>query len=288
MGPMRTKTLSSITLSIALATAAASSHAQVIIYEDDFSGLPVGEALTNQTWWGPNWNSGDLVTTTVNADGPDGGLAVTRRHEVFAGRFYGGGLRDTLKPAPALPESITAEDVTVSFSIKGSSTGSVGSVGFSVLSFTTTAGANTATGAFYYNIPFVPGEWTRYSVKMSEGTNVGIPGHGSINTAFDFNGLERIQIFVWTRNEFEPGWEIAENESHVWSFSLADISIVADVAAETTWNGYTVDASGWVDTGDFMGALYVEHDPWIWVHSLDQYVYLPQFGESGSWINVVR
>lgn len=53
-----------------------------------------------------------------------------------------------------------------------------------------------------------------------------------------------------------------------------------------TWAGYTVDESGYADTGDWMGMVYVTNDPWIYVYDLGKYVHIPTeaVSESGAWI----
>ncbi len=51
------------------------------------------------------------------------------------------------------------------------------------------------------------------------------------------------------------------------------------------WAGYTVSEDGWVNTEDFMGMLYVENAPWIWVSNLNRYIYLPEeyVEADGAW-----
>lgn len=54
----------------------------------------------------------------------------------------------------------------------------------------------------------------------------------------------------------------------------------------TGWAGYPVEEDGVsVDTGSFLGWINIQHDPWIWVYSLDKYIYMPSEGmdASGSW-----
>lgn len=48
-----------------------------------------------------------------------------------------------------------------------------------------------------------------------------------------------------------------------------------EAAGPDSWLGYTIDADGWVDTGDWMGSLYVENEPWIYSGSLSKYLYIP-------------
>ena len=52
------------------------------------------------------------------------------------------------------------------------------------------------------------------------------------------------------------------------------------------WNGLvvTTDAQGlpWVDS-PLLGSIVVEHSPWIWVHSSQSWLYLPEHDKEGSW-----
>ena len=52
-----------------------------------------------------------------------------------------------------------------------------------------------------------------------------------------------------------------------------------------TWAGYPVDENGFADTGSFLGFVYVGGGPWVWVLSLDSWMYLPEqnIQPSGSW-----
>lgn len=56
------------------------------------------------------------------------------------------------------------------------------------------------------------------------------------------------------------------------------------------WAGYPVDANGFVDTGDFMGWIYVGEKPWIFSYSLDKYVYMAEsdVSASGGWGYIPR
>jgi hypothetical protein len=57
----------------------------------------------------------------------------------------------------------------------------------------------------------------------------------------------------------------------------------------TLWNGYEVTDTGHVDTGAFMGVLFVTEAPWVYVHDLNKWVYLPaQDVAAGAWINLMK
>jgi hypothetical protein len=68
---------------------------------------------------------------------------------------------------------------------------------------------------------------------------------------------------------------------------------VDNISIETTdsggnddmWGGYPMDEMGYVDTGDWMGFLYVGSTPWIWVVDQSKWVYMtePADGAAGAW-----
>ncbi len=82
------------------------------------------------------------------------------------------------------------------------------------------------------------------------------------------------------------GWSVQ------WFQGRVDDARVYDVALDQAgiqqmagvWNGYAVDEDGWVDTGDWIGWIYVAHAPWIWVEDLMGYVYL----DESSWMWLPR
>lgn len=81
----------------------------------------------------------------------------------------------------------------------------------------------------------------------------------------------------------------------VTSYNLATISmqgfleaIIANVqitysGASADWYGYEVLPSGDANTGNWLGWVYVENDPWIWSYSLGKYIYVK---DSSGWVFV--
>ena len=71
-----------------------------------------------------------------------------------------------------------------------------------------------------------------------------------------------------------------------WEFVLREGN---GTVAPLTWAGYEVSESGWVDTGDFLGFLYIAGD---FVFSLDfeRWLYLPEdlVTVSGTWVYLFR
>ncbi len=56
------------------------------------------------------------------------------------------------------------------------------------------------------------------------------------------------------------------------------------------WADFPVTEDGWADTGDWMGWVNVQYDPWILVVDLDKYIYMPMDGltEQGGWGYIPR
>ncbi|NDV62885.1 glycoside hydrolase family 16 protein [Puniceicoccales bacterium CK1056] len=76
----------------------------------------------------------------------------------------------------------------------------------------------------------------------------------------------------------------------VWETAVVTFSnLEGTINEEESWAGYPV-VEGVVDTGDWLGMLYVGHRPWIWSYSLEGWMYLPvsHVGSSGAWVYVVR
>lgn len=260
-----------------------------IIFADDFSTLDLDRVFTNQDrWWGPNWNAGDIVQTRALANGPDGKVAVTRTTQVLAGRFYGGGLRGPTVPF-SLPSTASGDiplsDVTMSFWVRGTSSAGRGPLGVAVFSKDST-GANT--GAAYYLLPIVPAQWTQVTVSFAD-MAAGAPNIAPADTAFNFSSPQ-LQVFFFMRTDYEDGWPFQEDENHTYSVSVADIRIEATISGEPepTWAGYPI-VDGWVDTGDWLGWLYVDFDPWIYSHTLKNFMFFPDEPDAnGAWMYVLR
>ena len=74
-------------------------------------------------------------------------------------------------------------------------------------------------------------------------------------------------------------------------FNLAALEVTA--VAGQTWKGWPVDAQGNVNTGDFLGWINVDRDPWLFSYSLNNYFFPgsagePTFNTDGQWIYLIR
>lgn len=80
------------------------------------------------------------------------------------------------------------------------------------------------------------------------------------------------------RFESRHYWNEVQRPQLVIEFTTENMNI---------WNGYPIEEDGVsVDTGVLLGWINIQHDPWIWVYSLDKYIYIPSDGmlDGGSWI----
>ena len=77
-----------------------------------------------------------------------------------------------------------------------------------------------------------------------------------------------------------------QNQTYAVQSLVGDRVFHADITGELPeWAGLPIDGNGWVDTGDWMGHLYVVEDPWIYSANLESWVYLPgeTISENGAW-----
>jgi hypothetical protein len=73
-------------------------------------------------------------------------------------------------------------------------------------------------------------------------------------------------------------------------FGVDNIRIETAVPPGDTWAGYPIDSDGFVDTGDWMGLLYVGDPPWIWRYDISQWWYMPEslVSEGGAWAFILK
>lgn len=89
-------------------------------------------------------------------------------------------------------------------------------------------------------------------------------------------GFEITNLFDSASNAMDAGTIYFEN---------IEGYIVGDEVPVVTWAGYTVDENGNADTGDWLGVVYTEHTPWIYVYDMAKYVLMPMEGiaTTGAW-----
>ena len=249
------------------------------IYEEDFATLPTGVVFTNQNpWWSPNWNGADPSQLTADTDGPGGLVAITRSTTVNVGGFHGGGIRGPVVEYTA-PDGVTHEDINLSLWLKGSSSAHRGGVGISVIS---KDAANANTGAVYYHLPVVPSEWAQVTLSFAD-MMAGVPEIEEGD--FDFNS-PNLQVFLWMRSDIESAWPL--NAGDTYSVSLAHVRITTEEIPNNMWNGFPI-IDDWVDTGHWLGWLYIAHEPWVYSLDFAKFIYMPVEGDgSGAWTFILR
>ena len=190
--------------------------ASTVIYSDGFEGLPLNTLLVNTNPWfannfGVNPNPGE-----IRLDGP-GGVRAAHYPNNSVG-WYGGFLRG---PNPnvstAFSPSNTLADISITFWLRGTSSGALGNVGVAILSFE----GGTNTGAAYQPVQ-ASSDWTEITLQL-DSMGTGIPGHGSEGNAFSLTEITNLQVMFWARDPHETGWPIADEPQ--WSFAVSDIRV---------------------------------------------------------------
>jgi acetyl esterase/lipase len=124
-----------------------------------------------------------------------------------------------------------------------------------------------------------------YRYMEVEGAGHGfVPGFGLGITPPPF--LSPLDEFMGWGNTEIDGKTV---ERHCFEFFYDHLALGA-LAASASWAGFEVTAEGWVDTGAWMGWLYVGSAPWVWNLHLETWMYLPEESvrEKGAWAYVLR
>lgn len=118
------------------------------------------------------------------------------------------------------------------------------------------------------------------------------PAGSTFNGTFvigeELNGTTTVNSFNFT---YTAGTDIAFAVGTYNNDFAIDNVVITEAVAVTKWAGlYDIDEAGIVDTGNWMGLLYVENDPWIWSYSLEDWIYLPEahVGSDGGWGYVIK
>lgn len=69
-----------------------------------------------------------------------------------------------------------------------------------------------------------------------------------------------------------------------------DAVTTVSAGSSTTWAGFPIDENGYVDTGSWLGILYVTEAPWVYSFDLENWMYIDPSGidASGSWVNILK
>jgi hypothetical protein len=112
-----------------------------------------------------------------------------------------------------------------------------------------------------------------------------IPGSGLGVTPPPFAGSPQDEFQGWSNTEVN-GKTV---EAHCFEFFYEHLAL-SELAEPSMWEGFPLNESGWVNTGDWMGWLNVTDEPWIWSLSLETFLFLPEgsLTDNGAWFFAPR
>lgn len=126
-------------------------------------------------------------------------------------------------------------------------------------------------------------------VKLADG-EVGTPwlltGSATVNDVVSDNLVTATSGSYSINFDYVAGEDIAIAIATANTDAAFDNFKITDAVAAPKWGGlFDVDEAGNVDTGNWMGILHVESDPWVWSYSLEDWIYLPEahVGLDGAW-----
>ncbi|HSH09789.1 MAG TPA: hypothetical protein VK995_05340 [Oceanipulchritudo sp.] len=101
----------------------------------------------------------------------------------------------------------------------------------------------------------------------------------------DFDDLQVLQIGFEITTFYDAG--AGAMDSGTIYFENIEAYVVGEETP--TWAGYDVRPDGYVDTGSWLGWVYVTDRPWIWVVSLNNYAFIPEEAVTtgGGWAYVL-
>lgn len=125
--------------------------------------------------------------------------------------------------------------------------------------------------------------------------NIG-PANEAFELSVTFPDLEIDDSFQVLQVGFEITTEFDGNDMDSGTITFRNIEAFIEGEGngepdpEEYYAGLLVDADGNVDTGDFLGVLHVDHEPWVYIFDLARWVYMPDPGEgfSGAWSFMFR
>ena len=82
------------------------------------------------------------------------------------------------------------------------------------------------------------------------------------------------------------GWSVQWFQGRIDDARVYNVPLSKELLQEEVgvWNGYPVAANGWINSANWLGWVYVSHDPWVWIHDFQDYAYVLPSG----WIYLPR
>jgi hypothetical protein len=136
------------------------------------------------------------------------------------------------------------------------------------------------------------GDWdiqTKIDVLSADGTSVAIDDYAVFNyseqAADDGGPQPLLSGFSDFYNATSLYPFVATQLGAAANFGGLDEITITIPEAGGDWYGYAVDEDGWADTGDWMGLVWTDNDPWIWNLALNNWVYVH---DDSGWVYVVK
>ena len=88
---------------------------------------------------------------------------------------------------------------------------------------------------------------------------------------------------------FEVETRFVGNAMGQGTVTFSNLEGYIEGSASATFQGYDIVEGNWIDTGSYMGWLWIEFAPWIYSASLDSWIYLPasaSLEDAGAWIYI--
>lgn len=222
------------------------------------------------------------------------------------------GIVDTYKTYVRHPGEETAHLVPVPILSSGQPTGETkesaslrngGDNPMTAFTFATYAGDPAA--------PFLGDPWILDDIYLTEGAVTTAPGETMVTPKWadwplqsdtqwvntgDFLGYLWVgnKPWIWSTSLNRYIWlrESDVQASGAWTYLTGGaVTTTGDTVAAAKWAGWPLQGdTQWVNTGDYLGHLWVGNKPWIWSASLDKYIWLRESDvqAGGAWTYVIR
>jgi hypothetical protein len=248
----------------------------------------------------------------------DATLSNGQGDSLFAGRTRGSQGTDRRRAlvqfdlTGAIPAGSTIESASLRLYVSKIPDGDAGDYIFEVFRLTRDWGEGASIGPEFAGkgVPAEEGDTTwNHAFYATETWTT--PGGDFVETASAFEVLSGTGLYEWygagiaadvqewvDNPDGNFGWIVIGQEDllssarvfasrHYFNTVLRPTLTVTYTEGSATWAGYPVDGDGRsVDTGNFLGWIDIAEEPWIYVYSLNKYIYAPvdNISASGGWV----
>ena len=272
-------------------------HAQTAVFSDDFESYsenyaPPVNAITDREGWvmvrmgsGGSYDSQNFGVTTD----PQAGSQVLKLEWKVLQGYYGVLILKDVATGYGLSGG-ELSDYTLRFKAKGFASGgqinpgSIGGLGVGIASNSDPANPS-ATRASLYKDQQILGQWYQFELNLADF----VPGSGpGTVSARDFDTTDPwFQIQFWLRSDKLSSESLWPTNGGTWGVLIDDVELVfaGTVPDYGPFNDYIETLTqGYVDSGDWIGWVYVKSYPWVYMLDLNKYSY----SAGGNWFYLPR